>query len=51
MDAMSVIRTHDPSICADEDSSCIRTRGHKDYYRSMLPKEKRKEADPSGREF
>jgi hypothetical protein len=29
-DALSGIRTHDPSLRAGEDSSCLTTRGHCD---------------------
>jgi hypothetical protein len=29
--ALSGIRTHDPSVRASEDSSCLRPRGHSDW--------------------
>jgi hypothetical protein len=31
--ALSGIRTHDPSVRAGEDSSCLRLRGHRDRHR------------------
>jgi hypothetical protein len=34
--ASSGIRTHDPSARADEDSSCLRRRGHCDRLKSIL---------------
>jgi hypothetical protein len=33
MNASSEIRTHDPSVRAGEDGSCLRPRGHRDRHR------------------
>jgi hypothetical protein len=38
MHALSGIRTHDPSVRASEDSSCIRQRGHCDRLASERAK-------------
>jgi hypothetical protein len=43
IDASSGIRTHDPSVSAGEDSSCLRSRGHCDRPSySIAPKKKMK---------
>jgi hypothetical protein len=34
---LSEIQTHDPSVQADEDSSCLRARGYCDRHSSTLP--------------
>jgi hypothetical protein len=34
--ALSGIRTHDPSVRASEDSSCLRQRGHCDRHKSYI---------------
>jgi hypothetical protein len=34
--ALSGIRTHDPSVLASEDSSCLKPRSHCDRQASML---------------
>jgi hypothetical protein len=34
--ALSGIRTHDPSVRASEDSSCLRPRGHRDWQLAYL---------------
>jgi hypothetical protein len=36
--ALSGIRTHDPSVQASEDSSCVRSRGHCDGHRDIIRK-------------